>query len=250
MHALRILVAAVQGPSGRDHTPERLRTEQPAVRVPEVPRLGEVLDPVALVGVGVGTPVEQLWREPSRARGGGEREVERRSARRLEHLLGPCPRLELEAAPIGIGGPGERGVAAQPADGVGKSAQPGDLEVKGEGSALLVVDAVRAGARRSVVGEHVGDPFAEIVEGEQRVGAFAEQQREADPLDPGLVQKLLRIEALHQRMRGEEAHQRARRGAADRVDARLLVPLGIEMAHRQREPRGRAGLISAQRSAS
>ena len=121
--------------------------------------------------------------------------------------------------------------------------------MEGEGAALLVVDAVRAGARRSVVGEHLGDPFAEIVEGEQRVGALAEQQREADPFDPGLVQKLLRIEALHQRMRGEEAHQRARRGAADRVDAGLLATLGIEMAHRQREPRA-AGLISAQRSAS
>jgi hypothetical protein len=64
------------------------------------------------------------------------------------------------------------------------------------------------------------------------------------------VQQPLGVEALHQRVRGEQADQRARRGAADRIDARLLALLEVEMANGEREAGGGAGLIGAERGAA
>ena len=102
---VRILLDAVQRAPGGDHTAERLRAEQAPVRVPQLPGFGEALDSPALVGLGVGAAVEQLWCEAARARGGGEHEVERRPPLRLEHLLDPAARAQLEPTPVGICGP-------------------------------------------------------------------------------------------------------------------------------------------------
>jgi hypothetical protein len=63
------------------------------------------------------------------------------------------------------------------------------------------------------------------------------------------VQKRLRVEALDERVRGEEADQRAGRGAADRVDRRLL-PVGVEPADGYGKSSGCAGLIRAERCAA
>jgi hypothetical protein len=46
---------------------------------------------------------------------------------------------------------------------------------------------------------------------------------------------------------GEEADERAGGGPADRVDGCLLALLGVEVARRQRQAGGGAGLIGAER---
>ena len=74
----RLGSCAVQRARRRDHAPQRLRAEQAAVRVPEVPGFGEARRSRGwLVGLGVAAAIEQPRREAARAGGRGEDEVQR-----------------------------------------------------------------------------------------------------------------------------------------------------------------------------
>ncbi len=92
--------------------------------------VGEVVDPVLAIALGVGTSVDQLGSEPAGARRRGEHEVQRRVALGLEHLARAASWLELELAPIGIGHAPERLIGPQAADRVGVAAKAGYLDVQ------------------------------------------------------------------------------------------------------------------------
>ena len=100
---LRVGLVAVKRAPGGKGAADRLRGDQPAVRVPEAGVVREVLDPALRVRVGIVGAVDQRRREAAGAGRRGEDEVERRSALRLEQLVGVAARLELEAAPVGVG---------------------------------------------------------------------------------------------------------------------------------------------------
>src|SRR5918994_6500814 len=123
MNARGSLLIPVQRPAGGDHAPERLRAEEPAVGVPEMTGLGKVLDPVALIGLGVGSAIEQPRSEASGARGGCEDEIKGRASGGLQHLLQSAARLELEARPIGVGRAAHWRVASQATNRIREPAQ-------------------------------------------------------------------------------------------------------------------------------
>ena len=62
---------------GGEHAAERLRLDQAAVGVPEVPGLGKAVDALAAVAVLVAAAVEDARGEGAGVGGGGEDEVER-----------------------------------------------------------------------------------------------------------------------------------------------------------------------------
>ena len=246
MDATRILVGSVQGAAGGDHPPKRLGAEHAAVGVPEVPGLGEVGDAAALVAVEIGSAIQQLG-AASGARRRGEHEVERRAARRLEIAVDPARRVQVEATPIGVCGGGDRGLTTQAADRVVEAAESGELDVQGNRARLGKLDRSRPRRRRAIRRQDLRQLLTQLVEGEQRATVTAAQQRERHPLHPGLVQQRLGIEALRQRVGGEEADQRTRRGAADRVDARLDLLLAIQVADGERDGGRGARLEGAER---
>ena len=124
-------------------------------------------------------------------------------------------------------------------DRIGEAAKTGQRDLEREWTILGELGLWR------VVVEDLWQILAKLAEGQGRVRRAPAEKAESDLLDPGLAEKRNRICAGQDAVRREQADNRARRGAADRVDRGVDV-FGAQMAPAGDERRGRARLEGAE----
>jgi hypothetical protein len=144
--------------------------------------------------------------------------LQRRRTLGLEQLSNPPARLEHEVAPVGIGHAQDRLVAPQARDLVGKPAQPGERDVQEQRVALAPPVA-------HALLHQTGQPAAHALQRQWPARAAPEQCVDRDALHPRFAHDPAAIGALEHSEGSHQPDDRARRGAAHRIDSHVQLVL-------------------------